>query len=149
MKKFVIKILASVFFLGYIPVFPGTAATFFGVILYILINDSKIVYFLLTAMLLFLGFLVSGKAQEIFGQKDSRQIVIDEVCGILLTFFLIPPKTKYLVLGFLLFRFFDIVKPAPIRRIGLFEGSVGVMSDDIMAAIYANILLQAVSRFAS
>lgn len=149
MRNSIIKILASVFFLGYIPVLSGTVSTIFGVILYLLVSNLKNFYFLATALLLILGFLICGQAEKIFNQKDSRYIVIDEVCGIMLTFFLIPPRLGYLVLGFLLFRLLDILKPPPIRNIGLLNGSLGIMSDDILAAVYANILLQAVVRFAS
>lgn len=127
----------------------GTVATSLGVFLYMLVSNSPVAYLLLTSIILVLGFWVCGPAEKIFGQKDSSRIVIDEVAGVLLAFFLIPPKIGYLVLGFLLFRLFDVLKPQPIKRVGLLDGSLGIMSDDILAALCTNILLQVVSRCAS
>lgn len=89
---------------------------------------------------------MSGKASELFGKSDPGQIVIDEVCGYLITMFLISPSLRNIILGFLLFRIFDIVKPPPIKRLERLRGGFGIVSDDVMAGIYANLILQVVIR---
>ena len=81
-----------------------------------------------------------------FGKSDPGQIVIDEVCGYLITMFLISLSLKNIILGFLLFRLFDIVKPPPIRRLERLRGGFGIVSDDVLAGIYANLILQLITR---
>jgi phosphatidylglycerophosphatase A len=88
-------------------------------------------------MLLFiLGFLVCTKAEAIFGKKDSGRIVIDEIASMCLVYLFIKPSWGMLILGFIIFRVFDIVKPPPARKVQEFSGSRGVMLDDIIAACY-------------
>lgn len=85
---------------------------------------------------------MSGEAEKIFNEKDSSRIVIDEIVGFQFTMFLITPTVLHIFLGFLLFRFFDIAKPFPIRLCERkFPGGYGVVGDDIVAGIYANIFL--------
>jgi phosphatidylglycerophosphatase A len=89
-----------------------------------------------------LGLITSNNAEKILG-KDSKHIIIDEFCGYLLSVVFVPKNTEYLLVGFILFRVFDILKPPPIRKIekGI-SGGAGVMLDDILAAVYTNICLQ-------
>ncbi len=90
---------------------------------------------------------VSGEAEKIFNKKDSGLIVIDEMAGLLVTMFLIPWNVKTLVTGFLLFRFMDIAKPFPIRRLeSTLPGGWGVVGDDVLAGIYANAVLRVVIK---
>jgi len=72
--------------------------------------------------------------------------VIDEVCGMMLALFLVPATAASIVTGFLLFRIFDIIKPPPARRVEKFTGAFGIMFDDIIAALYTNIILQIIFR---
>ncbi|MBI4745255.1 MAG: phosphatidylglycerophosphatase A [Deltaproteobacteria bacterium] len=135
--------MASGGFVGYSPVAPGTAGSLLGVILYIPLSCLLPVYyalFLLSASLL--SFKIAGEAERIFGKKDCRIIVIDEVAGVFFTMFLFPPTLFYLSAGFLLFRVFDIVKPFPAGWIDRkISGGTGVVLDDIVAGIYANLSL--------
>ncbi len=97
----------------------------------------------------FSGFAVwiSGEAEKLFKQKDSRLIVIDEIAGFMVTMFLVPWSAKSVVLGFFLFRLTDIVKPFPIRKVESgFKGGWGVVADDLLAGVYANVLLRLVMR---
>ena len=85
---------------------------------------------------------MSGEAEKIFNEKDSSCIVIDEIVGFQFAMFLATPTVLHIFLGFLLFRFFDIAKPFPIRLCERkFSGGYGVVGDDIVAGIYANIIL--------
>jgi phosphatidylglycerophosphatase A len=88
------------------------------------------------------GLLTSGSAEKTLG-KDNKHIVIDELCGYLLTVIFVPRSAGYLLAGFILFRVFDIAKPPPIKRVeGIKTGGAGVMLDDIVAAVYSNACLQ-------
>jgi phosphatidylglycerophosphatase A len=89
-----------------------------------------------------LGFIASGRVEKIMGEKDPGEIIIDEFSGMLISLYRIPPSMGYVVTGFLLFRFFDIVKPKPIRNLEKLKGGIGIMSDDIIAGVYTNIILQ-------
>jgi phosphatidylglycerophosphatase A len=102
-------------------------------------------YIGISIFLLIVGFLTSGRAENIFGIKDDRRIVIDEVCGMLLSLLFIPYKRLYYLMGFLLFRLFDICKPYPMRKLELMPGSAGIMLDDIVAALYTNLVLRVIT----
>jgi len=136
-----VKLISTFFYIGYLPLAPGTYASLAGILIYFLIKDSLFCYASVTLGVTVAGFLISGAAEKTFSQKDARCIVIDEVSGMLLCFFLIPFHLVNLILGFALFRIFDITKPYPAKRIQNLNGSRGVMLDDIIAAIYTNIIL--------
>lgn len=137
-----IRLITSCFYLGYIPFAPGTFGSLFGLGIYFLIYPNHIFYVVVSLLFIWLGFLTVTSAEKIFGQKDPKQIVIDEVSGLLVAFFLIPPKIFYLVIGFLLYRLFDIIKPYPLRKLEKINGASGVMLDDLGAAVYTNLILQ-------
>ena len=128
---------------------PGTFASIAGIFLYYLVKDNIFLYISLTLILIILGFLVCGRAERIFNKKDAGCIVIDEVSGMLLVFLFIPYNIKLLIIAFILFRILDTLKPYPASKLQNLRGSVGVMSDDIVAALYANIILQVALRVIS
>lgn len=149
MRNFIIKTLSTFFYVGYLPFMPGTFASIAGVLLIYLLKGNTVTYILFTLVLTILGFLISGKAEQIFNKKDAKFIVIDEVSGILLGFLFIPYDIKLIVMAFILFRILDAFKPYPSDRLQRLAGSIGIMSDDIVAGLYTNIILQVVSRFVS
>ena len=138
----IIKLFATFFYVGYVPIAQGTFASLAALLLYCLIGSVFPVYIFITLLLILLGFLVSGRAEELFKEKDASQITIDEASGMLVAFFLIPPTWPYIIGGFMLFRFLDVVKPQPIRKLESLKGSTGVMLDDIAAGVLTNIVLQ-------
>jgi phosphatidylglycerophosphatase A len=146
-KRWLVQVIATFFGLGYSPFAPGTAGTLGAIVLFYLLSCfSPLVY-----VLFFLGFTIlsiwaSGEAEGIFGKTDPGQVVIDEVCGYLVTMFLIPTTPRNIILGFFLFRFFDIIKPPPARRAERLPGGFGIVIDDVIAGIYSNIILQVVIR---
>ena len=147
-KPFVI--LASTFFyVGYLPLIPGTFGSIAGLFLFYLVKNNWPFYLLVTSALITLGFLVSGEAERIFNKKDARYIVIDEVTGMLLSLAFIPYDLRLVIIAFFLFRLLDTLKPFPAGRIEGLKGGAGVMGDDIIAGLYTNIILQVVLRFAS
>lgn len=135
-------IIATVGFAGYSPYAPGTVGTAAGALLIFLLrpSDTGLVIFLIP--LLVAGVLACHRTEKILG-KDSGHIVIDEFCGYFISVAFLPKSTGYLVAAFFLFRFFDIVKPPPVRNAErYFSGGIGVMLDDVLAGIYTNICLQ-------
>lgn len=141
-----IKTLSTFFYVGYLPLIPGTFASIAGIALFYLVRGSTVLHILLVLFLIILGFFTSGRAEKVFNVKDPRFIVIDEVSGMLLSLLFIPYDIKLIVMAFLLFRILDIFKPYPADRLQRLSGSIGIMSDDILAGIYTNIILQAVLR---
>ncbi len=147
MRKFIL-FLATGAGSGYFPWFPGTAGSAVGLLLFYLLKNLPVWPYLLTLLaLIFLAAWVSTIAEILFQERDSHRIVIDEIVGILVTFAMIPFSIKVAAIGFVFFRIFDIWKPFPVR---LFQdklpGGWGVVGDDVMAGIYANIILQGVTR---
>lgn len=143
MQRFVV-FLATGCFVGYSPIIPGTTGTLASIPLFLLISHLSPLYYL--AILLgssYIASWVADEAEVIFQAKDCRHIVIDEMVGFFVAMFLIPPTMRNIVLGFLFFRVFDIVKPYPIRYLeARVRGGYGVVLDDIVAGIYANLALR-------
>lgn len=121
---------------------PGTFASIVGISLFYLIKDSIFIHTLFTLSFILLGLLVSGKAEKIFKQKDAKCIVIDEISGMLLALLFIPYDVKLVIIAFVLFRILDALKPYPADRVQALSGGIGIMSDDIIAGLYTNIILQ-------
>jgi phosphatidylglycerophosphatase A len=144
-----VVLLATGCYAGRIPVASGTFGTLVAIpFCFLLSMLSPFQGGLFIAIFAGLSIWISGKAEKIFKEKDSGFIVIDEMAGFLVTLFLIPWSTKTLVGGFLLFRLMDIVKPFPVRRLeaGL-PGGWGVVGDDLLAGLYANIALRVLMKF--
>jgi phosphatidylglycerophosphatase A len=137
-----VKLIATFFYSGYLPKAPGTwAAGFTAIILFFIWPQLWIYQLIAIAAIFVLGSWVSGKAEDYFGH-DGRPIVIDEVFGQMVALFMAPPKFVPFVLGFLFFRFFDVVKPPPVKQWESFRKGWGVMADDLAAGFYAACLMQ-------
>lgn len=141
MKDKIIKAIAAFFFVGHLPFMPGTWGSLAGVLIYILARRNVCAGWVVFLLLLLLGFLTAGPAEAIFGKKDDKRIVIDEVCGIFMLYLLLPCSYVYLTAGFILFRCLDILKPYPIKRVEDTGGSFGIMIDDVIAALYSFIII--------
>lgn len=148
-RKIIIKTLSTFFYIGYLPLIPGTFGSLVGVLIFYLIKDNVLMYRLATLLLIVIGFLVTGEAEKIMEQKDAKYIVIDEVSGMLLSLMFIPYDIKLVIIAFFLFRLLDTLKPYPAGVLQDLKGSRGVMGDDIIAGLYTNIILQVVLRLAS
>lgn len=143
--SFLYRLIATVFFIGYIPFAPGTFGSLVALFLYYFIKDSPSAMGVAVVLSLLSGFLSAGRAEKFFKKKDPRNIVIDEFSGMLIAVLFLPPRPIYILSAFFLFRFFDVVKTWPIAGLERLKGSKGIMLDDIMAGIYANLILQAVN----
>jgi phosphatidylglycerophosphatase A len=144
----IILFIAQGAYSGRFPIAPGTAGTLVGILLYLLIRGLPLVAYLFMCVLVIgLGTWVAGEAEKLLGKKDAPSIVIDEIAGFLIAMSLIPPEWGMVIAGFFLFRFFDIVKPWPLRQLQDLHGGVGIMIDDIGAGIYTNLILQVSLHF--
>lgn len=138
------KVIATVFFVGYIPFAPGTFGTLAAFAFIVLIKPSITLHIALTIKFIIIGIIASWHFEKLSGEKDPKHIVIDEFAGYLVSLLYLPMNWKYMIAAFILFRVFDIIKPPPIKKMEtMFKGGFGVMADDIGAAIYTNLLLQA------
>ncbi|HAT7072461.1 TPA: phosphatidylglycerophosphatase A [Legionella pneumophila] len=129
---------------GLMSIAPGTWGTLAAIPLYLLlINAHWSIYLLWTALGFALGVWVSDRVTEDLGVHDYKGIVCDEVVGYLLTMFLAPKGILWMLIGFILFRIFDIWKPQPIRMIDQrVHGGLGIMLDDVLAAVPAWCIMQ-------
>ena len=146
MVKFIVKLLSTFFYVGYLPLIPGTFGSLAGIFLFYLIKIFALNYVLFTLAVIAIGFLVCGRAEKAMGKNDPRCVVIDEVAGMLLSLIFIPYDIKLVVIAFILFRVLDTFKPYPAGRLERLKGSVGIMSDDLIAGLYTNLILQVVIR---
>jgi len=146
--SFFIKLFATWGGSGYSPVASGTVGTLAAIPFYLLLARLPLPVYLLTlTAFFFLACWVSGRAELIFQQKDSGKIVIDEVVGYLVTMIAIPFDWRYIVVGFFLFRFFDIVKIQPARWFDRqLKNGYGVVLDDVAAGVYAWLALWLLTR---
>jgi len=139
--------IATVFGVGYIPVASGTFGSAVGLLLWAALPTTMVVHAAVIVLLFVIGSWSGSIAERHFGRTDTGQVVVDEVWGMLVTLFLNPVGWRGAIGAFFLFRISDIVKPYPARQLERLHGGVGVMADDAMAAIYANIALRAIVAF--
>ncbi|MDP8260784.1 MAG: phosphatidylglycerophosphatase A [Candidatus Kappaea frigidicola] len=137
----------SVLHIGYIPLGGGSVAALAALILYVMIAKSFLLYLVITLAVNIIGLLLVKKSEEIYNEEDPPRVVIDEVGGMLLAFFLIPATPLFLISGYIIFRLLDIVKPFPANYLEHHTGSYGIMLDDIMAGIYTCIILHLIKLF--
>lgn len=146
-KKKLSVILSSVFWLGFIPFAPGTFGSLAALGLYLLLpgmlfeGSYRYIMTLVVMLLAFIFAPIVRKAEESLGE-DAPQIVIDEVFGYFVAVLFLPKTLMIGVWAFILFRVFDIAKPFPINKSQSIGKGFGVMIDDLLAGLYANILLQ-------
>ena len=142
-------LLATGFGVGYSPIAPGTLGTLIAIPIYYFLSKIPSPLYEITLIgFFFLSVWISDNAERSFGKKDDQRIVIDEIIGFLITMLWLPETLRFIIMGFFLFRFFDILKPFPIRRLekGL-KGGYGVVLDDAIAGVYSNILIRIIFYF--
>ncbi len=145
------KIIASGFYTGYVPVAPGTFGSLFGAVLVYLINFILVqfvvgsnIFITINLILIVLVYLIGvwsiGKVHQEW-KHDDKRIVIDEIVGVWISLIVVPFKVKYYLLAFLVFRFFDILKPLGIKKIDGFSSNISVMLDDVLAGFYSMLVV--------
>jgi phosphatidylglycerophosphatase A len=135
--------VATALGVGYIPFAPGTFGSAVGLLLWAVLPASALAQALAIVVVFAVGSWSGTVAEGHFGRTDPGEVVIDEVMGMLITLFLHPVGWRGAAVAFLLFRAADIVKPYPANRLERLPGGIGIMADDAMAAIYANLALRA------
>jgi len=134
--------IATVFGIGYVPFASGTFGAAAGLVLWWLLPGTAATQATAILVLLALGSWSGSVAERHFGTNDPSAVVIDEVMGMLITLFMIPVGWAGAMFGFFLFRAADVIKPFPANRFERLPGGLGVMADDGMAAVYANLALR-------
>jgi phosphatidylglycerophosphatase A len=136
---------------GYLPVAPGTFGSLVAVGIFLLlarvVTGSSLVAVVLVLILAFtvVGIWAATRTEQLSGKKDPGKVVVDEVAGQFIALFpltLFPRwSTLAVIVSFILFRFFDIVKPYPANRLQELKGGAGVMFDDLVAGVYAAVIV--------
>ncbi len=142
MDNRILQKIATLGFIGFFPLAPGTAGSAVSFLLMFLLKPADPVLIILLFAIIPVGIIAATHAERLLG-KDSGHIIIDEFCGYLVSILFIPRSAGYLLAAFFIFRFFDILKPPPIGKLEeVVPGGTGIMLDDLLAGIYTNIFLQ-------
>jgi phosphatidylglycerophosphatase A len=136
--------VATCGYLGYVPIAPGTFGSAAGLVVYAAVrwSGSAGLEVAVIALLLAIGVWSGNVAERHFGGVDPAPVILDEVAGMLITLALIPVNLPGAIVGFLLFRLLDVIKPWPANRLEALPGGFGVMADDAMAAVYGNMVIR-------
>jgi phosphatidylglycerophosphatase A len=144
------QLIGTGFYTGYFPLFPGTVGSLTGLVIYavlvrtgVLSQDFTIGWPITLIVTFLLGVYSAQRCEVMFGH-DSKRIVVDEIWGMFISLFMLPVAWPWIVGSFVLFRFFDVVKPFPGRRAERIGGGSGVMLDDGVAGIYTLVIMHAI-----
>jgi phosphatidylglycerophosphatase A len=139
-----IKLFASGLYTGYVPAASGTLGSAVAVAFYFIPGfESPVILSFILLLVFGLGVKASSIMEKRYGH-DPAEVTIDEVVGMWITLFLLPKTLLVVLAAFFVFRFFDIVKPFPARTFDTMHGGFGIMMDDVVSGIYANITMQIV-----
>ena len=143
----IIKLIATCLGIGYIQKGAGTIAALFCCVAWYFLRGTPNVWpeLLFLVLLFFTGVYTATTVEQEWGH-DSNRVVVDEVHGMLMALFLVPNDWRYILIAFVLFRFFDIAKPLGIRAMERQPKGWGVMLDDLLAGIYSNVILQIIIK---
>jgi phosphatidylglycerophosphatase A len=136
--------VATAGYVGYFPIASGTAGSLAGLVVFAFVRWVGVPAFELAmiAVVLVLGIWSASVAERTLKLKDPGPVVIDEVLGMLMTLALLPLSMTGVLVGFVLFRFFDVIKPFPAARLETLHGGMGIMLDDAVAGLYAYVSLR-------
>ncbi|MDP2321827.1 MAG: phosphatidylglycerophosphatase A [Acidobacteriota bacterium] len=137
-------LVATFGYVGFFPIAPGTAGSLAALALFAFVRWVGMPAFELAtiAVVLVAGIWSANGAERALGRKDPGPVVIDEVLGMLITLALLPVSLVGVLVGFLLFRLFDVVKPYPAGRLEHLPGGYGIMLDDAVAGLYSYLVLR-------
>lgn len=144
---FLTKLIATGFYSGYSPIAPGTAGSLAGLALYLIPGFEGPLAFPLLIILIFAIGVFSAAALERLVGEDPPVVVIDEIVGMWVSLLLLPKTLPVIAAAFLLFRFYDIVKPPPARQLERLRNGWGIMLDDVAAGLYANLTVRLLRTF--
>ncbi len=140
--------IATCAYVGYAPIAPGTFGSAIGLAVFYVVRQqrSTTVEVAVIVALAAVGLWSATEAEHHFGGIDPGPVVIDEVIGMLITLAFIPVNVAGAIVAFFIFRFLDVVKPWPARRLEHLPGGFGVVLDDMMAGVYGNIVMWGLVR---
>ncbi|MBF8247882.1 MAG: phosphatidylglycerophosphatase A [Bacteroidetes bacterium] len=141
--SFVVKSFASALFSGYSPIASGTVGSAVGLALYFIPGFEHPYVIMPASVIVLLAGIKAAEAMEVFYGHDPAEVTIDEVLGMWMSLFLLPKTLFVAGAAFILFRFFDVIKPFPAKRLDRLKGGAVIMFDDVVAALYSNIILHA------
>ena len=141
--------IASCFKVGYLPLAPGTWGSIFAILLWwVFLKDlSTFIFCIIIVVLFFTGIVVSNTIINHNQDNDPSYVIIDELVGQWIALLIIPDGYYNILIIFVLFRFFDIIKPWPIRYFEQLPKGLGVMSDDVVAGLFTFILTQIINIY--
>lgn len=142
--------LSTVGYIGYVPIAPGTAGSAAGLVVYAVVawGGAAWMQAVAIAVVFAIGIWSATISERYFGGIDPGPVVIDEVLGMLITLACVPVGIKGALIGFFVFRVFDVFKPFPAGRLERLHGGIGVMADDAAAAVYGNIVMRVIAAYA-
>lgn len=143
------EIIGTMFYIGKIPLAPGTWGSLVALLLWYLIKPKIIdpLFLLITGGLFFIGIAVSEIITRELDNYDPKEIVIDEWVGMWIALYLVPHSIFWGLVSFFLFRFFDIFKPGPVQIMDDIHSPIGVMLDDVIAGILALLVTQSLMYY--
>ncbi len=133
--------IASFGGIGFAPYAPGTIGSIAALPIVIVLSNHHWWYIAITILLFVAGTFVGNKAEMIYHEKDPGWVVVDEVVGMLISFFLVPISGFSVIIGFILFRLIDISKVFPLNQLEKVPGGLGIMLDDAIGGVMVNIIL--------
>ncbi|HET7854009.1 MAG TPA: phosphatidylglycerophosphatase A [Candidatus Methylomirabilis sp.] len=128
-------------YVGTVSPVPGTLGSLLGLVLLWPLG-AGLAQVLVTVFLIGAGIVIAGRAARIMGVQDPPAVVIDEIAGIAVATALLPPHLLERTVAFILFRLFDITKPFPAQQAERLSGGLGIVADDLVAGVYANLVVQ-------
>jgi len=136
---------------GYLPLAPGTFGSLVGVgIFWLLVRANPLVIIVAILAVSFVGIWAGSRVEQVSGRKDPGKVVVDEVAGQMIALFPLTLFARWstgtVILSFILFRFFDIVKPYPANRLQDLDGGMGIMFDDLVAGVYGAVVVSIILR---
>ncbi|MBT3946499.1 MAG: phosphatidylglycerophosphatase A [Candidatus Marinimicrobia bacterium] len=143
------EFIGTVGYVGYLPIAPGTWGSLAALIAWYILKPiiSDPLFLLITGAIFFAGVVASEILVEAWEDGDPKAVVVDEWVGMWIALYLAPHTLVWGLVAFLLFRFFDILKPGPIQLMDDLHSAIGVMMDDVVAGIFALLLTQSLLYF--
>ena len=135
------KAMATCFYLGRLPFAPGSWGSLGALVLWFFLPVDFLIHSIVILILFIIGVYTSKIVAEELKDHDPSEIVIDEVSGMWISLFKLPQNFILFLIGFILFRIFDIIKPFVIDKVQYYPGGIGIMADDILAGIFSRIII--------
>ena len=139
--SFLMEFIATGFFVGKIPIAPGTFGTLVGIPLVLFFSIDEKIFLFSIAVVFFLGWLSSEYMVRNLNDEDPEEVVIDEILGYMCSFLFVEPNFKTIILAFIIFRIIDVFKPFPVKLFENFPGGLGVIADDFVGGVITSAVL--------